>query len=168
MFEQTNAKKSSPLWKFIPIAVAAVAVITGIVIYLGQYEKGELEELSGIIRSDDSRFGWYSEYVTLKDPQIQMGLNYAGNRVVMLSGVIENAGERTLDVVELKVAFFNYEEPVWETLRTPVRPGPYTPEIPPLTSRAFSFYIEKIPVDWKSSHAEMSLNGFRFAGSVPE
>jgi hypothetical protein len=115
-----------------------------------------------LVRTGDPDFEWYKEYVELREPKIQMGLNFAGNRIVMLSGIIENGGERSLDVVELKVVFFNYEEPVWETARTPIRPGPYTPPIPPLSSRGFSFYIEKIPEKWMSSHAEMSIHGFRF------
>ena len=96
---------------------------------------------------------------------MEMGLNFAGNRIVKFAGTINNGGEKALDIVEVKLAFFNYDELVWETTRTPIRPGPYTPPIPPLSERAFSFYFEKIPERWKASHSEMSLQGFRFAGS---
>jgi hypothetical protein len=94
-----------------------------------------------------------------------MGLNFAGKRIVKFAGIVENGGERDIDVVEVKLSFFNYDEVVWETTRTPIRPGPYTPPVRPLSERAFAFYSEEIPEGWKASHAEMSLAGFRFLES---
>jgi hypothetical protein len=99
----------------------------------------------------------------LRDTNIQMGLNFARKRIVMVSGVLSNKGERAVDVLEVKLTFFNYEKPVTEMVRTPLRPGAYTPPVEPLTERGFSFYIEEIPAGWLSSHAELSLSGFRFA-----
>lgn len=162
MFEAAQQKPRSPLLKFVPIAIAIFALLVAGAIYLTRPVDKAAEQLTGILRAENSDFEWYKGYVTLKDPLIQMGLNFAGNRIVMFSGVIDNAGERTLDVVEVKVQFFNYEDLVSETVRTPIRPGPYTPPISPVSQRSFNFYIEDIPEGWKSSHAEMSLNGLRF------
>jgi len=168
MFEESARTERSLLWKVLPVAVLAVAALVAGVLYLGRTSDQEEPALAGIVRAGNPDFEWYGKYIELVDPKIQMGLNFAGNRVVMFSGIIKNGGERTLDVVELKVVLFNYDEPVREELRTPIRPGPYTPPIPSMTERPFSFYIEKIPRDWKSSHAEMSISGFRFAGTAEE
>lgn len=151
-----------------PVALAVFGILVAGAIYLSRHSQPPIEELEGVLHEEDVDFEWYREYLELKDPKIQMGLNYAGNRIVMFSGVISNQGERTIDVVELKVVFFNYDEVLLETTRTPLRPGPYTPPIPQLSDRAFSFYVEQIPEGWKSSHAEMSISGFRFVSASSE
>ncbi|GAB4111957.1 MAG: hypothetical protein Kow001_13680 [Acidobacteriota bacterium] len=167
MFQQTTRSPRSSWWKFLPVAVALAAGIAALVVYLGRSGAAPPEELSGVLRAGDPNFEWYSKYVELVSPKIEMGLNFAGNRILILSGVIRNQGEKVLDVVEIKVVFFNYENPVQETVRVPIRPGPYTPPIPPLSDRAFSFYIEKLPEGWLASHAEMSIHGFRFKSGGP-
>jgi len=165
MFEQPQQKQKSLIWKILPLALIIFALLVVGAIYLTQFDKVDLEELSGVLYEGNPDFDWYKKYVVLRDPKIEMGLNFAGKRIVKFAGLIENGGEKTLDVVEIKLSFFNYDELVWETSKTPIRPGPYTPVIPPLTNRSFSLYFEKIPEGWKASHAEMALLGFRFAQS---
>ncbi len=166
MFEQHGRKASSSFWKVIPLALLVFAILVIGALYLTQFDQVDNpEELSRVLYRGNPDFEWYEKYVELRDPKIEMGLNFAGSRIVKFAGVIENGGEKTLDVVEVKLSFFNYDELVWETTRTPIRPGPYTPAIPPLATRAFSLYFENIPEGWKASHAEMSLHGFRFAES---
>lgn len=121
------------------------------------------EELTGILHEGDPEFDQYRSHVELRDTKIQMGLNFNRKRIVMVSGVIANTGDRAIDVVQVKVSFFNYEKLIDESIHTPLKPGPYTPPIKPLSEWAFSFYIEEIPKGWGGSHAEMSLYGFRFA-----
>lgn len=165
MFEQPKRKGVSPLIKIMPVAVVIFVAIAGVMIYLTQADQDQLPELSGVLHQGDPDYDWYRKYVELTNPKVQMGLNFAGNRMVILSGIVENGGERSLDVVELKVAFFNYEKLISEMTRTPIRPGRYTPPIPPLSKRAFTFYVEKIPKNWGASHAEMSIAGLRFVQS---
>jgi len=164
MFEESQEKNKHPLWKFIPIAVVIFGILVGVAVYLSEPTEEESEVLTGIVRSGNTEFEWYTDYLKLKDPKIQMGLNFAGNRILMISGMVENNGERSIDVVEVKVTLFNYEEPVADEIRIPVKPGPYSPPIAPLTNRAINFFVETMPEDWKSSHAEIEIVGFRFLG----
>jgi hypothetical protein len=165
MFEQTQERQKSLIWRILPLALVVFAILVAAAIYITRVDKVDPEELTGILYKGNPDFDWYEKYVELKDPKIEMGLNFAGKRIVKFAGLIENGGEKSLDIVEIKLSFFNYDELVWETSKTPIRPGPYTPSIPPLKSRSFSLYFEKIPEGWKASHAEMSLLGFRFAES---
>ncbi len=107
---------------------------------------------------------WYYKYVGLSNPKIQMGKNFAGNQMIMISGMIENKGEKTLDVVEVKLVLFDHAQPVWQTARIPIRPGPgtYTSPIRPLEKRGFTLYVQKIPKGWSANNAEISIHGFRF------
>jgi hypothetical protein len=162
MFENQRKRSSSPFLKMIPLALVVFIGLVSAVLYFGTRSEQQVEELTDVLHSGDADFEWYKKYVELENPKIQMGLNFAGNRIVMFSGVIKNGGEHSLDVVELEIVFLNYDDPVWNTTRVPIRPGPYTPAIPALTERAFSFYIEDIPEGWMAGHAEMAISGFRF------
>lgn len=162
MFETKLESNRSTLWKVLPVAGGVFVLVVLALVYFGQPRRMAAEELTGVLHEGDPDYDWYRKYVELRNPKIEMGRNFAGNRIVMLSGIIENNGEKTLDVVEIKLVFFNYNEPVHEMIRVPIRPGPYTPPVEPLTERGFTLYVEEIPQAWQASHAEMSIHGFRF------
>lgn len=165
MFESPEPKTLTRLGKFLAIAVGAFLLIVFSVVYLAKKDRTEEADLIGVLREGSPDYEWYRPFVELHDPKISMGRNMAGNRILMLSGVVENRGEKTLDVIEIQVEFFNLDVLVGESVRTPIRPGPYSPPIAPLTSRSFDFYLQEFPEDWMAGSAEMSLQGFRFAES---
>lgn len=165
MFDQNQDRQSSStplLWKILPVALLIFGVIVAVLFYVSE-DGASSGELTGILTEGDAEFDRYRQNVEIINQSIQMGLNIAGNRIVMVSGVIENRGERELDVVQVKLTFFNYEEPIHETIRTPVQPGPYTSSVPPLGQTSFDFYVEQIPENWLASTAELTIHGFRFA-----
>lgn len=165
MFDQSQDRQSTStplLWKILPAALLIFGAIIAVLFYVTE-EESSPRELTGILAEGDPEFDRYRQNVELIGQSIQMGLNIAGNRVVMVSGVIENRGERELDVVQIKLTFFNYDEPIHEMIRTPVQPGPYTSSVPPLGQTSFDFYIEEIPEGWLASTAEMTIHGFRYA-----
>ena len=162
MFQTTASARKKEHWKIlVPVGLAAV-LLGGFVIFMDEPKPQQREELSGILREGNSDYGWYREHVSLTHPRLQMAKNLAGNRMAIFSATIENQGEKTLDVVEMKMIFFNYDTPVWETTRTPIRPGAYTAPIQPMKKRSFTLYIQDLPRDWMSTRAEMDINGFRF------
>ncbi|HUG43903.1 MAG TPA: hypothetical protein VMN76_06645 [Acidobacteriota bacterium] len=165
MFESREPKTLKRLGKFLPISVGAFLLIVAGVVYLATKDGAVEAELIGVLREGTPDYEWYRPLVELQDPKISMGRNLAGNRILMLSGVVENRGEKTLDVIEMRVEFFNYDVLVGETVRTPIRPGPYSPPIAPLSKRSFDFYLQEFPEDWMAGSAEMSLQGFRFVES---
>ena len=63
-----------------------------------------------------------------------------------------------------ELSFFNYEELVSTTVKTPIRPGPAsrTPPIETFEERGFTLYVEDLPEDWMAFHAEMAIHGIRF------
>ncbi len=167
MFEQireTDKPNRGLLWKVIPIAVVVFAVIIGLFIFFGFNKETQPAPLTGVLRAGDPNFEWYKKYISIdhQSQKIQLGTNYAGDRIVMFSGTINNGGEKTLDVVEVKLILFNYEKPVWETIRTPIRPDSRITPIPPLGRRSFALYVEALPEAWNAGQAEMWINGFRF------
>ncbi len=130
-------------------------------VYFSHTGQSSLDDLTGTVREGDLEYESYKENVSLKNSRIQMGLNFNKKRVVMFSGEIENRGEMTIDVVELKIMYFNYEELIDTVIKTPLRPGPYSKAIEPLTSGTYNFYIEDFPGRWKGGECEVYINGFR-------
>lgn len=159
--EEQPRKDRSLIAILIPVAAAFALLLAGI-IYWTSGEPSEPASPEGVLHSPDPDYEWYSQKLGLEDGDIKMGKNFAGHRVIIFSGVINNNGERAVDVVEIKMTLFNYDRPVFETTRMPIKPGGYTPPIEPLSSRSFTLYLEDIPGNWLASHAEMKLNGFRF------
>ena len=165
MFDTQGRRNSSTtLWKILPFAAIGFLALVGGMVYLLQPEPETSVQLTGIQRQGDPDYEWYRKYVKLEKPQISMGRNFAGKRMVMFSGRIENGGEKSLDLVEVKLVFFNYEKPVWEMTRIPIRPAPgsYTLPIEPFETRGFTLYVEDVPEQWRASYAEMDIHGFRF------
>lgn len=166
MFEDFKEpeKSRSTLWKVLPLALLVFAGLVGLVLFFSYQTESKPADLTGVIREGHPDFDWYRKYVKL-DPanqKIQLGQNYLGDKVVMFSGLIENGGEKTLDVVEVKLVLFNYQKPVWETTRTPIRPDGRMEPIPSLGKRSFSLYVETLPEAWDAGQAEMWITGFRF------
>ena len=160
MFEDQPRAQRSNLVKFlIPTAVVFAVGVAGL-LFINRSEARDIP-LTGILQKADPEYDRYFPHVLLSSSQIKMGRNFAGQRIVIFSGSIENKGDRTLDVVELKLTLFNYDEPVFEAVRTPFRPGGY-PAVKPLSAQSFTLYLENIPDGWLASHAEMELKGFRF------
>ena len=171
MFEQTNANVPSRsfLWKALALAAIVFAGIIAFFVYFGFTKPTSPEPLTGVLHAGDPNFDWYKKYLTI-DPEsqkIQLAQNMAGARIVTFSGIIKNNGEKPLDVVEVKLVLFNYEKPVWETVRAPVRPNSRESLVMPLEERPFSLYVETLPEAWNAGQAEMWIHGFRFAKKTP-
>jgi hypothetical protein len=166
MFEQPPTRHKSKLWTYLPIAGILFAGVIAAMVIMGRPDPQQLAPVTGILHEGDPDHDWYAKYVTLESRGIKMAKSFAGKRMVIFTGVIENGGERPLDTVEVKLILINHDEPVFESFKTPVRPGPYTPPIPPLQSRAFTVYLDEFPGDWLTSRAEMEISGFRFASSA--
>lgn len=152
--------------KYILSALFLIALISAGYVYFSHTGQSDPDELTGIVRAGDLEYEAYKGNVILKNSRIQMGLNFNRKRVVMFSGEIENRGDKTVDVVELRIMYFNYEELIDTVIRTPLRPGPYSKAIEPLTSGTYNFYIEDFPGRWKGGECEVYINGFRLVDTA--
>ena len=136
--------------------------VTGLLLFSLQQGVQEEAPLIGILHAGDPDYDWYGKYMGLDNPQVKMGKNFAGNRFVIFSAIIENHGERTVDGVEVQLSFFNYDELISSVIRTPLRPGTYTPPIRTFEKRGFTISVEGIPPNWLAQNAEIAIHGLRF------
>ncbi|MEE8585994.1 MAG: hypothetical protein V3T83_14210 [Acidobacteriota bacterium] len=165
MFEEKVPQSSVNLKLLLPaVAVLALAVL-GALLYLSPEPPPRADqELPGILRRGNPEFDEYLEFLKLGDTKVSLALSFSGNRSVIFSGRVHNLGRRSLDAVEVKLTLFNYDEAVWDTTRTVYRPGPRKEPIRPFQQRRLSLYLEDLPKEWESSHAEIEIHGFRFEG----
>ncbi len=164
MFESETSPRSPHFWRIILISVLLFVSVTGLLLFLLQQGVQEAAPLTGIFRGGDPNFEWYDKYIELNNPQVRMSSSFSGNQLVLISGVIENRGEKTLDVVEVELSFFNYNEPIAKVTRTPIRPGSgsRTPPLQTFEKRGFTLFVEEIPERWLAQQAELAIHGFRF------
>lgn len=162
MFEAPGPKFSGLHLKVVLITGCLLGVSLGVVVYLNQSTQETLEPLRGVARAQDNDFLRYSPLIPIES-NIKMGKSFSGKRTVIFAGAVTNNSERPLDVIEVKLTLFNANEPVFGTIRTPIRPGRYTPPIEPGETRGFTLYLEKFPRTWLASRAEITLNGLRLA-----
>ena len=164
MFKAQVAGRSSHFWKFIIASAALLAVVLSIVVFLLQQSGSDQTPLTGILREGDPDYQWYQKYIRLKEPQVKMTSSFSGNRLVLFSAIIENRGERKVDVVEVELSYFNYVDLVSTTVKTAIRPGPAsrTPPVESFEERGFTLYLEDLPEEWLALHAEMAIHGIRF------
>ncbi len=162
MFESEDKPRSPHFWRIIAIAVVLFVAITGLLMFFLQQGVQEEAPLTGILHAGDPDYDWYGKYMDLESPQVQMSKSLSGNRLVIFSAIIENNGERAVDVVEVELSFFNYDTRISSVIRTPLRPGTYTPPIRTFEKRGFTLYVEDLPPNWLAQSAEIAILGFRF------
>ncbi len=109
MFESEDKPRSPHFWQIIVIATILFVAATGLLLFFLQVGVQEEAPLTGILHAGDPDYDWYGKYMDLENPQIQMSKSLSGNRLVIFSAIIENNGERTVDVVEVELSFFNYD-----------------------------------------------------------
>ena len=165
MFEEKAPQSSINLKLLLPLVAVLALTVFGAFIYLSPQPPPRADqELPGILRSGHPEFDQYLEFLKLADTKVSLALSFSGNRSVIFSGRVHNLGRRSLDAVEVKLTLFNFEEAVWDTTRTVYRPSPSNNPIRPFQKRRLSLYLEDLPKEWESSHAEIEIHGFRFAG----
>lgn len=165
MFDSEISGRSPHFGKILGAGVvlfAAIALL--IVLALEQSPEAPSMDVAGMVRAGDPDFEWYKKYLILKNPQVKMTRNFAGNHLVFFGGIIQNQGERYVDAVELKLSFFNYDQLVSTTSRLAIHPDPSirTPPIQTFEERGFAVYVEDFPENWMALHAEITIQGFRF------
>lgn len=165
MFEETKPQSSVNQKLLLLLVGVLLTASLGAWIYFSPASPPRVdEEIAGILRAGDPQFDEYLEFLTLDETKVSLALNFAGSRSVVFSGLVHNLGRRSVDAIEVKLTLFNRDKPVWDTIRTVYRPGPNREPIRPFQERRLSLYLEDLPKEWASSHAEVEIHGFRFAG----
>lgn len=153
------------------IALVVTAAFAAVLVAFYLYSKNQPKEESvraaipGLLRAGESGFDEYQSYVKIINPKGELGVNYRGDRIAIVSGGILNQGEKNLEAVELKITLFDvYGKALKEEVRTPLRPGiGLRTALQPLESRSFTIWTEGMPLSWDPRRVDVQVNGLKFA-----
>ena len=168
MFKTSLPSQSGRLWIVLAGAAAVAILALTVVVYVNRGSEESDRLLEGVLHAGVEGFDRHSGSVVLEDRGIKMVKNLTGKRMVMFAGAVTNHSDRPLDVVQIRLILFNAHEPVFESILTPIEPGPYTPPILSGETRGFTVYLEDFPESWWASRAEMEISGIRFEGRESE
>jgi hypothetical protein len=162
------ARRSVVVW----IAIAVVAVSAAAVILIARYQQNQVPEgaagpvvVPGMLRPGEVDFEAYKNKVKIENVKASVFLNFAGNRVASLDGIISNDGSRKLEALELRITLFDfYDKLIRERVSTPLRPGYGLHQGPmePLEKRTFTVWIESIEHMWNPKRVEIEITGLKY------
>jgi hypothetical protein len=145
---------SAGIWYYLQITPAKPIVALGEELY---------EETPDLLRRGTPDFDEYWQYFRITNVQAKLAINFAGDRMVFVHGLLENMGEREVDAAEIKITFFDPQGKVLrERICAPLRPetGLKKP-ISSLQSRDFSVRFENWPEKMEVGQLEVLLTGMR-------
>jgi len=142
------------IWYYLQITPARPIVALGEELY---------EETPGLLRRGNPEFDNYWPYFRISSVKAKLAINFAGDRMVFVHGLLENLGEREVDAAEIKITFFDPQGKILrERICAPLRPetGLKKP-IGSLQSRDFSVRFENWPEKMEVGQLEVLLTGMR-------
>jgi hypothetical protein len=118
-----------------------------------------------MVRPGDVGFEAYKNKVRIENVKASMFLNFAGNRVASIDGIIANEGSRKLEALELRITLYDvYDKMFRERIATPLRPGLglFKGPMEPLEKRTFTVWIESIEQLWNPKRVEIEISGLKY------
>jgi len=156
---------------FVPFFMIAILALAsgGLFLYI-QHQKrsraieGQLGPVPGMLRAGDPGFEYYRKYIRLSDVKATLGINFAKSRIAIISGIINNEGDRKLEALELHLALFDvYQKLSAERTKTPLRPGVgMNRAMEPLERRDFTVWIEPIEQLWNPKELVLEITGLKY------
>jgi hypothetical protein len=165
------SSESRPSRSYVPLYTIAILAlgIGGLFLYI-QHQKrskaieGQLGPVPGMLRAGDPGFEYYKKYIRLSDVKATLGINFAKSRIAIVSGIINNEGDRKLEALEMHLALFDvYQKLSAERTRTPLRPGVgMNRPMEPLEKRDFTVWIEPIEQLWNPKELVVEITGLKY------
>ncbi|MBI3939868.1 MAG: hypothetical protein HY315_03455 [Acidobacteria bacterium] len=157
--------KNSGVRLILGVALGAAALI-GAALWIWMRTSTPVQEggIEGLLRPGDAEFENYQGRVTLEVQKSTLARNFAGNRVVMVAGVIHNRSDRWLEAVRVQVTLRSGRQPVLQQTRFPVAPGSRVKPIGPREDLPFTVWVEQIPADWSGGGVDVEITGLKPSG----
>jgi len=120
--------------------------------------------IPGLVRPGNPDFEYYLRKVSLTGVRATLGTNFAKNRIAIISGIINNDGDRKLEALEIHVSLYDvYNKLSKERTATPLRPGiGIKRAMDPLEKREFTIWIEPIEQLWNPRRVEVEITGLKY------
>jgi hypothetical protein len=162
--EVKPARTNTLLYALGIFILAAAGVLVYAYYHKSSPQPAELSPVEGMVRPGNPSFEYYKNKVRLIDVKAGLGINYAKSRIAIISGVIQNEGDRKLEALELHIGLFDiYDKLSKERTSTPLRPGiGIKRPMEPMEKRPFTIWIEPIEQLWNSKRVEIEITGLKY------
>ena len=152
---ETRTSDKSNLILPVVVIAALVPIVGGLIWYL---DRNPAEPAAKPTLTADAKS--YVRNLKLGNVEMKKTENYVGASVIEILGQITNAGERTLDVIELTCIFYDPNGlVVWRErvpiVRRPLKPG---------ETRSFRLPFEGVPQSWNQAMPQLVIAHIGFTG----
>src|SRR5712691_622871 len=157
-------RESAPGIKLIlPIALCA-AIVLGAILFLwvrSSGTAGRQPEVEGLTRKGSADYEKYLPLLATVSKKATVQRNYAGQRTVLVSGIIHNGTERWMEALEIRIILFHGDQPALQDTRLPLFPGSHAKPAPPEGDFSFAIMLDKVPSDWTGGSFDVEIAGFK-------
>lgn len=119
----------------------------------------------GMLRTGNTNFEYYKNRVHIENVKASLGISFNNARIAIISGIINNDGDRKLEALELHITLFD----VWgkvskERTALALRPGGGISGRPmePLERRSFTIGVESVEYYWNPKQITYEITGLKY------
>ncbi len=119
----------------------------------------------GMLRRGNTNFEYYQSRVHIENVKASLGISFNNARIAIISGIINNDGDRRLEALELHVTLYD----VWgkvskERTALALRPGSGISGRPmePLEKRSFTIGVEAVEYYWNPKQISYEITGLKY------
>jgi hypothetical protein len=119
----------------------------------------------GMLRPGNTNFEYYKTRVRLENVKGTLGISFNNARIAIISGLINNDGDRKLEALELHVTLYD----VWgkvskERTAFALRPGVGISgrSMQPLEKRPFTIGVEAVEYYWNPKQIGYEITGLKY------
>ncbi len=169
-FTSETQKSFRPATLFIALGIMAAALVG--IYFVARYQKSAQPPASagpivvpGLLRPGDPNFEYYKDKVRIENVKASLGISFSGTRIAMISGIIDNDGDRKLEALEIHIKLFDaFGKPSKEKTGFALRPGAGYSSQPmePLEKRTFTIGIESVEQYWNPKQVEYEITGLKY------
>lgn len=163
---EPKREKDSGAKLILAVALAAAVAIGAGVFAWVRFSTTEARpsQVEGLRHKGDAEYEKYLPLLSVAAKKATVQRNYAGQRTVLVSGIVHNGAERWMEALEIRITLFRGDQPALQVTRLPLFPGSHAKPVSPQGDFSFAIMLDRIPSDWTGGAYDVEITGFKLAG----
>jgi hypothetical protein len=142
----------------VPVYVAGALAVLGLIAFLYMQYVAKHTPTDAPLTPEAKA---YVKNLTLSDVDIKANKSYLNQMIVEINGKIGNAGDRTLDTVEIYCVFYDSYGQLVLRSRVPIV-SPRMGGLKPGETKTFRLPFDEIPDSWNQQMPQLVIAGVKF------
>jgi hypothetical protein len=157
--------------KLLVVLIVVVLVLCGVFLYVHYHKKAPSPKGSatvvvpGLLRAGNTNFEYYKTRIKIENVKAGLGISFSKSRIAIITGIINNDGDRKLEALELHITLYDMWGKVSkERTAFVLRPGIgfNNKAMEPLEKRSFSIGIESVEYYWNPKQVSYEITGLKY------